>query len=126
MDERPNLHEFLNEVSSFSDEVAVSAEPRASEALAPIGKVVEIAGSGSQVLLDAAQLAAMSTHSDPSMATSGQARLIEGGPIAAEIRVAVAEDVAAFTLKHGRSPGLAVVRAGIRSCRYPRASGLDK
>ncbi len=72
MDERPNLHEFLNEVSSFSDEVAVSAEPRASEALAPIGKVVEIAGSGSQVLLDAAQLAALSTHKDPSMATSGQ------------------------------------------------------
>ena len=44
--------------------------------------------------------------------TSGPARLIEGGPIAAEIRVAVAEDVAAFTLAHGRPPGLAVVIIG--------------
>ena len=44
--------------------------------------------------------------------TPGQARLIVGGPIAAEIRVAVAEDVAAFTLAHGRPPGLAVVIIG--------------
>ncbi len=46
------------------------------------------------------------------MATSGQASLIVGGPIAAEIRVAVAEDVAAFNLAHGRPPGLAVVIIG--------------
>lgn len=46
------------------------------------------------------------------MAMSGQARLIVGGPIAAEIRVAVAADVAAFTLAHGRPPGLAVVIIG--------------
>ena len=42
----------------------------------------------------------------------GQARRIEGGPIAAEIRSAVAEDVATFTTTHGRAPGLAVVIIG--------------
>ena len=72
MDDRPNLHEFLNEVSNFSDEVGVPTEPSQGTAQAPIGKVVEIAGSGSQVRLDAAQLAAISNHKDPSMATSGQ------------------------------------------------------
>ncbi len=42
----------------------------------------------------------------------GTARLLEGGPIAAEIRSAVAEDVAAFRASYGRPPGLAVVIIG--------------
>ena len=46
------------------------------------------------------------------VAASGEARRIEGGPIAAEIRAAVAEDVATFTAAHGRAPGLAVVIIG--------------
>lgn len=40
------------------------------------------------------------------------ARLLEGGPIADEIRTAVAEDVASFTAAQGRLPGLAVVIVG--------------
>jgi methylenetetrahydrofolate dehydrogenase (NADP+)/methenyltetrahydrofolate cyclohydrolase len=40
------------------------------------------------------------------------ARQLEGGPIAAEIRAAVAEDVATFTRTVGRPPGLAVVIIG--------------
>jgi methylenetetrahydrofolate dehydrogenase (NADP+)/methenyltetrahydrofolate cyclohydrolase len=40
------------------------------------------------------------------------ARLLEGGPIAAEIRTAVAEDVVTFTATQGRPPGLAVVIVG--------------
>jgi methylenetetrahydrofolate dehydrogenase (NADP+)/methenyltetrahydrofolate cyclohydrolase len=40
------------------------------------------------------------------------ARLLEGGPIAAEIRGAVREDVEAFTAREGRAPGLAVVIVG--------------
>jgi methylenetetrahydrofolate dehydrogenase (NADP+)/methenyltetrahydrofolate cyclohydrolase len=40
------------------------------------------------------------------------ARLLEGGPIADEIRTAVAEDVATFTEIHGRPPGLRVVIVG--------------
>src|SRR5688572_8179709 len=43
---------------------------------------------------------------------AGNARLLEGGPIADEIRTAVAEDVATFTSANGRSPGLAVVIVG--------------
>jgi methylenetetrahydrofolate dehydrogenase (NADP+) / methenyltetrahydrofolate cyclohydrolase len=40
------------------------------------------------------------------------ARLLEGGAIAAEIRIAVAEDVARFTQTQGRPPGLRVVIVG--------------
>jgi methylenetetrahydrofolate dehydrogenase (NADP+)/methenyltetrahydrofolate cyclohydrolase len=42
----------------------------------------------------------------------GGARLLEGGPIAAEIRKAVSEDVAAYHARTGRAPGLAVVICG--------------
>ena len=45
-------------------------------------------------------------------ASTGTARLLEGGPIAAEIRAAVAEDVERFTKEQGRRPGLAVVIIG--------------
>jgi methylenetetrahydrofolate dehydrogenase (NADP+)/methenyltetrahydrofolate cyclohydrolase len=40
------------------------------------------------------------------------ARLLEGGPIAAEIRARVTTDIAAFKARHGRSPALAVVVCG--------------
>jgi methylenetetrahydrofolate dehydrogenase (NADP+)/methenyltetrahydrofolate cyclohydrolase len=40
------------------------------------------------------------------------ARLLEGAPIAAEIRQAVAEDAASFVRDHGRAPALAVVIVG--------------
>ena len=76
MDEqsKPNLHEFLNEVSSFSQEEAPAAPAKAAPAptLAAIGKVVEIAGSGSQIRLDAATVTALQSHKDPSVAMSGQ------------------------------------------------------
>ena len=42
----------------------------------------------------------------------GEARLLLGGPIASEIRLAVAEDVEAFRKRTGRSPGLAIVIVG--------------
>jgi methylenetetrahydrofolate dehydrogenase (NADP+)/methenyltetrahydrofolate cyclohydrolase len=45
-------------------------------------------------------------------ASTGTARLLEGGPIAAEIRAAVTEDVVRFTAAEGRPPGLAVVIIG--------------
>ena len=43
---------------------------------------------------------------------SPSARLLEGAPIAAEIRARVASDVAEFAGAHGRPPGLAVVVCG--------------
>jgi hypothetical protein len=73
MDEQPNLREFLNEVSSFQEEEAAHpAAKAAGPATGSIGHVVEIAGSGSQVRLDAAAVMALQSHKDPSIAMSGQ------------------------------------------------------
>ncbi len=44
--------------------------------------------------------------------TPGGARRLEGGPIAGEIRLAVAEDVARFRDTRGRAPGLRVLIVG--------------
>ena len=46
------------------------------------------------------------------MTAEGGARLLQGGPIAAEIRQAVAEDVDGYRARNGRAPGLAVVICG--------------
>jgi hypothetical protein len=73
MNEQPNLREFLNQVSSFQDEDAPAAAPKpAGPTPGAIGQVVEIAGSGSQIRLDAATVTAMQSHKDPSVAMSGQ------------------------------------------------------
>ena len=72
MDDQPNLREFLNEVSSFTEEPAAAPVKSKGGSLSAIGDVVEIAGSGSQIRIDAAALAALQTHSDPSVAMSGQ------------------------------------------------------
>ena len=40
------------------------------------------------------------------------ARLIDGKAVAAELRAQLAQDVAGFTAKHGRAPGLATVLVG--------------
>jgi hypothetical protein len=72
MDDRPNLSEFLNEVSSFSEEAPAAKGAAGGSALDALGEVVEIAGSGSQIRLHAAQLTALQSHKDPSVAMSGQ------------------------------------------------------
>ncbi|HET7575481.1 MAG TPA: DUF87 domain-containing protein [Sphingomicrobium sp.] len=72
MTDQPNLHEFLNEVSSFSEETTAAPAKPTNAALSSIGEVVEIAGSGSQIRLDAAALIALESHADPSVAMSGQ------------------------------------------------------
>ncbi|MES2119972.1 MAG: DUF87 domain-containing protein [Pseudomonadota bacterium] len=72
MDEQPNLREFINEVSNFAEEASSSAPASKSAALDPIGEVVEIAGSGSQIRMNAATLMTLQSHKDPSVAMSGQ------------------------------------------------------
>jgi hypothetical protein len=72
MDEQPNLREFLNEVSSFSEDGAPAPTKSAPAKLASVGHVVEIAGSGSQIRMDGAALTALQSHADPSVAMSGQ------------------------------------------------------
>jgi methylenetetrahydrofolate dehydrogenase (NADP+)/methenyltetrahydrofolate cyclohydrolase len=63
------------------------------------------------------------------------ARLLQGGPIATEIRATVKDEVAAFRLRNGYAPGLAVVIVGrdapsmvyleqiLRSCRNVGIAG---
>jgi hypothetical protein len=73
MDDQPNLREFLNEVSSFTEEAeAAPAKASAAAAAGAVGSVTEIAGSGSQIRVDGAALAALQDHKDPSVAMSGQ------------------------------------------------------
>jgi hypothetical protein len=72
MDEQPNLREFLNEVSSFSEEPTPAPTKSAPVKLTAIGEVVEIAGSGSQIRMNGAVLTALQSHSDQSVAMSGQ------------------------------------------------------
>ncbi len=72
MDEQPNLREFLNEVSNFADEGNASVPAAAPGGVEPIGEVFEIAGSGSQIRMNAANLMALQGHKDASVALSGQ------------------------------------------------------
>ena len=74
MDDSSSLKQFLDEMTSYGD-----TEPTTSKVLPPpsapqpsIGKVIEIAGSGSQVSMDVAALAVLADHGDPSLAMSGQ------------------------------------------------------
>jgi methylenetetrahydrofolate dehydrogenase (NADP+) / methenyltetrahydrofolate cyclohydrolase len=66
---------------------------------------------------------------------AGEARLLQGAPIAAEIRASVKDEVAVFRRRHGHAPALAVVIVGrdapstvyleqiLRSCRNVGISG---
>jgi hypothetical protein len=74
MDDTPSLKQFLDEMSSYGEgEAPHVIVPQVSNAPQPaIGQVVEIAGSGSQIRMTAAALAALSTNPDPSLAMSGQ------------------------------------------------------
>src|SRR3982750_2485766 len=73
MNDQPNLRQFLDEVNSFGEaDQAATAPVGASKMLPPIGKVLEIAGSGSAICMDAKHLTALQSHSDPSVAMSGQ------------------------------------------------------
>ncbi len=74
MNDEPNLQQFVDHLSSFSDDGAQTgtAVPAASEKMPVIGTVQEIAGSGSAVSMDAAILNRLSTNPDPSVAMAGQ------------------------------------------------------
>ncbi|NUQ17880.1 MAG: hypothetical protein HOP95_05400, partial [Sphingomonas sp.] len=72
MDDQPNLREFLNEVNNFTEETAPAPAKSAPAQLGVIGDVVEIAGSGSQIRLNAAAVTSLQSHADPSVAMSGQ------------------------------------------------------
>jgi hypothetical protein len=73
MNDQPNLRQFLDEVNSFAEEPAGAPVPaKSGQALPPIGKVLEIAGSGSAICIDAGELMKLQSHGDPAVAMSGQ------------------------------------------------------
>jgi hypothetical protein len=72
VDGQPNLRELLDDVSSFSGEPRDQPGPVTKLDAYVIGEVVEIAGSGSKIRMDASSLAALQSHSDPSVSMSGQ------------------------------------------------------
>ena len=74
MNEEPNLQQFVDKLSSYSDENALSgtAVPAVGDKMPSIGIVQEIAGSGSCVSMDAALLHKLSTSPDLSVAMAGQ------------------------------------------------------
>src|SRR5688572_8920129 len=74
MNEQPNLQQFVDHLSSYSDESAQGGTdvPAPGQAVPAIGIVLEIAGSGSRVSMDVAQLNALAANADPSIAMSGQ------------------------------------------------------
>ncbi len=73
MNDQPNLRQFLDEVNAFAEDPSGAPAPgQSGHAVGPIGKVLEIAGSGSQICIDAAELLKLQSHSDPAVAMSGQ------------------------------------------------------
>ncbi len=71
MTDQPNLKQFLDELNNYADTDGQS-NGSAGAAVPPIGQVLEIAGSGSRVVMDAARMMELQGHGDPSIAMSGQ------------------------------------------------------
>ena len=73
MTDNNNLQSFLDQMSSYSDEAASgNNESSNSVAIPSIGRVIEIAGSGSRVMMHADRLTHLMSHPDASIAMSGQ------------------------------------------------------
>ena len=57
MTDQPSLKQFLDELSSYTEsDGSAGASSASRDACPPIGQVLEIAGSGSRVVMDAARL----------------------------------------------------------------------
>ncbi|MCL6741461.1 DUF87 domain-containing protein [Sphingomonas sp. RB56-2] len=72
MTEQPSLKQFLDELSNYSDTDEASSASAGQASVPPIGRVLEIAGSGSRVWMDFERLQMLLKHADPSVAMSGQ------------------------------------------------------
>ena len=72
MTDQPSLKQFLDEMSNYADQDAAQSAAASKAGVPPIGRVLEIAGSGSRVVMDSSKLIELQSHGDPSMAMSGQ------------------------------------------------------
>ena len=74
MDDNSSLKQFLDDIGSYGDGESVPGRAVAAPSgpVEAIGRVIEIAGSGSSVVMDAAALHVLAGNSDLSLAMSGQ------------------------------------------------------
>jgi hypothetical protein len=73
MTDHNNLQQFLDQMSSYSEDSASgSSNAAATSPIPSIGHVVEIAGSGSRVMMHADRMHHLMNHPDPSISMSGQ------------------------------------------------------
>jgi hypothetical protein len=72
MTDQPSLKQFLDELSSYSETENSSGSSSQHAEAPPIGRVLEIAGSGSRIWMDFGRLQMLLSHSDPSVAMAGQ------------------------------------------------------
>jgi hypothetical protein len=74
MDDNSSLKQFLDDIGSYGDGESVPGRAAAAPSgpVDAIGRVVEIAGSGSSVVMDAAALHVLAGNADLSLAMSGQ------------------------------------------------------
>ena len=72
MTDQPSLKQFLEELSSYSETDGATASSADHAAAPPIGRVLEIAGSGSRIWMDFSRLQMLLNHADPSVAMAGQ------------------------------------------------------
>lgn len=119
MNDQPSLKQFLDEMSSYTDsEAAVGSSSAARDACPPIGQVLEIAGSGSRVIMDAARLGELMTHSDPSIAMSGQ--------VGSQVKIKVANSwlvANVRTLCTGDEPGTVIANVDFLGEGVQRSGG---
>ncbi|QIL01635.1 DUF87 domain-containing protein [Sphingomonas sinipercae] len=101
MDDQPNLQQFVSELSSFSEEPAAAGSASARD-LPHVGRVMEIAGSGSKIHMDAATLSALHAHSDPAVSMSGHVgsqvkMLVDNSWLIANVRTLAANEQGEIT-----------------------------
>ncbi|HYC95265.1 MAG TPA: ATP-binding protein, partial [Sphingomicrobium sp.] len=72
MTDQPSLKQFLDELSVYSDTDGSPSSSAENASVPAIGRVLEIAGSGSKIWMDFNRLQMLRDHADPSVAMSGQ------------------------------------------------------
>ena len=119
MTDQPSLKQFLDEMSSYSDsEGGAGASSAARDACPPIGQVLEIAGSGSRVVMDAVRLVELQNHPDASIAMSGQ--------VGSQVKMKVANSwlvANVRTLRAGDEPGTVIANVDFLGEGVQRSGG---
>jgi len=91
MTDQPSLRQFLDELSSYSEADDAASASSGKSSVPPIGRVLEIAGSGSKIWMDFERLQMLLGHADASVSMSGQVgsqvkMLVHGSWLVANVR----------------------------------------